>query len=91
MNLQELRDQVDQLDAQLIEILAQRFACTRQIGNYKKQFDKPAVDNGREDYVVNTWCELAREHNIEPELAAQLIRAIMSQVVREHKAIRDVG
>lgn len=89
MNLDELRDQVDSIDTQLMELIAQRFACTRKIGEYKKHHAKPSVDGGREDYVVKKWCDLADKYQVDTALATRIVRNIIDQAVAEHNAIKD--
>ena len=46
------RDTIDNLDAALVHLLAERFRCTQQVGLLKAQLDLPPADPGRERQQV---------------------------------------
>ena len=46
--LQQLRDSIDNIDAALIHLLAERFKCTQAVGEFKATHGLPAADPSRE-------------------------------------------
>ena len=46
--LLRLRDSIDNIDAALIHLLAERFKCTQAVGEYKAAHDLPPADPARE-------------------------------------------
>lgn len=84
--LDDLRMEVDILDIQLINILANRFSITRQIGKLKKQDGLKTIDSTRHAQILALWQTQANNKNISKELALQIIEAIHNQVLLEHEA-----
>ncbi len=65
--LQNYRDQIDQIDAELIELLAQRFKVVQKVWEYKKINNFPALQSARWQEVMNSKKKLAWEKWISPE------------------------
>ncbi|GAB6181985.1 prephenate dehydratase [Desulfotomaculum defluvii] len=61
MNLKELRDQINQIDVQLVELFLKRMNIAAEIAKYKIQNKLPVSDLGREREVLNLVAELAGE------------------------------
>ena len=51
-SLNALRHQIDELDNNLIELLAKRMKVSREIGNYKRQHDMTVVQTGRYNEIL---------------------------------------
>jgi len=51
-NITALRKQIDHIDNQLIEVLAQRFKICREIGQYKKEHDMTIVQTSRYSEIL---------------------------------------
>ena len=49
-----LRQQIDQLDNELLDILSKRMSISREIGKYKKDHMMPVVQPGRYGDIVST-------------------------------------
>ena len=58
-NLNELRRQIDELDNQLLDLLAKRMRISREIGLYKKEHDMPILQATRYDEILNKRVEQA--------------------------------
>uniref|UniRef100_D5X2P4 chorismate mutase n=1 Tax=Thiomonas intermedia (strain K12) TaxID=75379 RepID=D5X2P4_THIK1 len=82
--LQTLRSEIDAIDEQLIELLAGRFAVTRQVGQLKAHHALPAVDTERESAQQFRYEQLARANGLDPALVMGLFRDIIAAVVRQH-------
>ncbi|WP_341676721.1 chorismate mutase [Niveibacterium sp. SC-1] len=85
--LETLRNEIDSLDAQLVELLARRFAVTDEVGQLKHTHALPAVDAEREARQAARITALAQEHGVDGELAWQVMRVIIDAVVRRHQAV----
>lgn len=86
MNLNELRAQVDGIDAEIIKLLGKRMNISRQIGQEKKSAGRPIVDRTRDRQVMARVRELAEREGIR----AQDIEHIYSMVIRASKAVQGV-
>ncbi len=84
-----LRASIDNLDAALIHIMAERFRITQQVGLLKAAEGLPASDPGREAAQIARLRLLAEESHLDPEFAEKLLAFIVSEVVRHHEAIRE--
>lgn len=52
MDLEQLRDGINKIDHQLMELLDQRFELVKQVGAYKKENKLPIVDNDRQKLIL---------------------------------------
>lgn len=59
MNLSEVRNQIDTIDAQLVELLKQRIEASAQVAAYKREHNLPLTDPARERDVLNRAAKLA--------------------------------
>ncbi|MFA6253789.1 MAG: chorismate mutase [Candidatus Paceibacterota bacterium] len=84
-NLDELRQEIDQLDHQLIETLAKRLAVVAKIGQLKKAQDLPALDAGRWQAVLGQRAEWAKELGIDESLVKQIWELIHTQALKIEK------
>ncbi|MDR0488035.1 MAG: chorismate mutase [Propionibacteriaceae bacterium] len=90
-DLAEARRSIDNLDAALIHLLAERFKITQRVGQIKATQDLPAADPNREAQQVQRLRALAEESQLDPEFAEKVVTFIMTEVVRHHDQIRDEG
>lgn len=65
--LQNYRNQIDQIDAKLIELLAERFEVVKKVWEYKKLNNLPPLQPGRWQEVLNSKKKIAWEKWISPE------------------------
>ena len=86
--LLRLRDSIDNIDAALIHLLAERFKCTQTVGRYKAEHDLPPADPAREARQIAHLRELAKEAKLDPDFAEKFLNFIVKEVIRHHVAIR---
>ncbi len=84
-----MRTSIDNLDACLIHLMAERFKITKRIGKLKAEHNLPAGDPAREAEQVARLRELAVESHLDPEFAEKLLNFIVSEVVRHHLEIAE--
>ena len=85
--LARLRHSIDNIDAALIHILAERFKATQRVGVLKAELGLPASDPGREAIQVARLRELARDADLDPGFAEKFLAFIVEEVIRHHEAI----
>jgi len=87
--LQRLRDSIDNIDAALVHMLAERFKCTQAVGLLKAQHGLPPADPEREAVQIGRLRALAREAKLDPDFAEKFLNFIVTEVIRHHEAIRS--
>jgi chorismate mutase len=85
--LSHYRQSIDNLDAALINILAERFRCTERIGLLKAQYDLPPRDEERERSQLERVRAMATDAHLNPDFAQDLLTFLLREVVRNHAAI----
>jgi chorismate mutase len=85
--LRELRGSIDNLDAALVHLLAERFKCTQQVGELKAAHHLPAADPAREADQIARLRRLAEDAKLDPAFAEKFLNFIIDEVVRHHRAI----
>jgi len=87
--LLRLRASIDNIDAALIHLLAERFKCTQRVGEYKAQHGLPPADLEREAQQIKRLRELARTAKLDPDFAEKFLAFIVQEVIRHHEAIKS--
>ena len=85
--LATLRGSIDNIDAALVHILAERFKATQRVGVLKAELGLPASDPGREAEQVARLRRLADEADLDPVFAEKFLAFIVEEVIRHHEAI----
>ena len=83
--LASYRESIDNIDAALVFMLAERFKVTQKVGAYKAAAGLPPADPGREARQVARLRELARAANLDPEFSEKFLRFIIDEVIRHHE------
>lgn len=84
--LQSYRESIDNIDAALIFMLAERFKVTKAVGRHKATSGLPAADPTREAAQVARLRALALSANLDPEFSEKFLRFIIDEVIRHHQA-----
>ena len=79
------RQSIDNIDAAMIHILAERFRITMAVGLYKAEHGLPASDPGREARQIARLRKLAEEARLDPEFSEKFLRFIIDEVIRHHE------
>jgi len=89
--LQRLRDSIDNIDAALLYLLAERFKFTQVVGRFKAERGLPPADPGREAEQIARLRALAKEARLDPDFAEKFLAFIVQEVIRHHEAINGRG
>ena len=89
--LDAYRSSIDNIDAALVHILAERFKVTQAVGRYKAKAGLPPADPGREERQIARLRKLAEDARLDPEFSEKFLRFIIDEVIRHHEQFRDEG
>jgi chorismate mutase len=83
--LNEFRSSIDNIDAALILLLAERFKVTGKVGDYKAKVGLPPADLDREDKQIQRLRQLADEAGLDPVFSEKFLRFVIDEVIRHHE------
>jgi len=86
LELQDLRGSIDNIDAAMIHMLAERFRCTQRVGALKARHALPPADPAREKSQVERLRALAETARLDPQFAEKYLAFIIREVIRHHEA-----
>ena len=81
--LTELRRQIDGIDNQLLDLLAERMRISREIGAYKKEQNMPVLQAQRYDEILQKRMSQAEVLGINPEFVKNVLQAIHEESVQQ--------
>ena len=89
--LTSLRRSIDNIDAALIHLLAERFKCTQTVGELKAATNMPPSDPERERVQIARLRALATEAQLDPAFAEKWFNFIVAEVIHHHEQIATTG
>ncbi|MFC0680449.1 chorismate mutase [Lysobacter korlensis] len=89
--LSALRQSIDNIDAALVHMLAERFKFTQQVGRLKAATGMPASDPERERVQIARLRSLAEQAHLDPAFAEKFLNFIVAEVIHHHERIATTG
>lgn len=87
--LGEYRQSIDNIDAALVAMLAERFKITKAVGRLKAELNLAPADPGRESEQIGRLRRLAAEAQLDADFTEKFLRFIIDEVIRHHASMRD--
>jgi chorismate mutase len=85
--LESIRRSIDNIDAALIHLLAERFKFTQDVGRLKAEFGLPPADLDREARQITRLRGLAEEAHLDPAFAEKFLNFIIAEVIHHHERL----
>jgi chorismate mutase len=85
--LHSIRQSIDNIDAALVHLLAERFKFTQQVGTLKAEYGLPPADPEREKEQILRLRGLAEESHLDPAFAEKFLNFIIAEVIHHHERI----
>ncbi len=87
--LTHYRESIDNIDAALVFMLAERFKVTQAVGRYKAANNLPPADPDRETAQVARLRTLAEDAKLDPDFTEKFLRFIIDEVIRHHEGMQS--
>ncbi|RWF36384.1 MAG: chorismate mutase, partial [Mesorhizobium sp.] len=73
------RASIDNIDAALIHMLAERFRCTKAVGVLKAEHGVPPADPAREQQQIARLRQLAKDAHLDPDFAEKFLNFVVRE------------
>ena len=84
-----IRQSIDNIDAALVHLLAERFKFTQSVGHLKAAAGMPASDPERERVQIQRLRQLAEQSHLDPAFAEKFLGFIVGEVIQHHQRIAN--
>lgn len=93
-NLEEIRLDINKIDAELIELFKRRMDCAREVGNYKKEKNIPILNVEREKEILQEMFNRGGEYGFEAKILfsniMELSRELQHNIVGSGKEMKEL-
>ena len=89
--LTAIRLSIDNIDAAIVHMLAERFKFTQQVGRLKAAGGLPPSDPERERVQITRLRALAVESHLDPAFAEKFLNFLVAEVIHHHEQIARTG
>jgi len=83
--LDEYRKSIDNIDAAIINMLAERFKITQKVGVYKAKYNLKPADKKRESEQISRLRKLSKDAQLDPDFSEKFLDFIIEEVINHHK------
>ncbi len=80
-NITVLREQIDEIDEQILSLLSKRMRISTEIGTYKKEHNMPILQSGRYTEILDKRGEMGTSLNLNGEFVKEIMKAIHEESV----------
>ena len=86
-NLAVLREKIDKLDSDIIQVLGERMKVVEEIGNCKKKSNVTVFQPSRWEEILNSRVDDAAKYNLSPEFITKIYQYIHEEAVRHQEEL----
>ena len=90
-DLKRLRASIDNIDAAVVHMLAERFKATKAVGELKAAHAMPPADKAREAEQIARLRQLSHDADLDPDFAEKFLAFIVTEVIRHHEKLQGKG
>ena len=76
--INQLREKLDEIDIEILELLRERIDIVKRIGLIKKRLNLPIIDENREEEVYENAAKFALKHDLDNIQIKSIFREIVS-------------
>ena len=87
-SLDHFRQSIDNIDAAVVHMLAERFKATKAVGELKAEHNMPPADKAREAEQIARLRKLAHDADLDPDFAEKFLAFIVTEVIRHHEKLQ---
>ena len=80
--LEELRQQIDRIDMQLVEVLGKRMNIVHEMGEYKRDHNITILQIKRWRDIINSRLKIAEKHGLNRDFLLQLLQLVHNESIR---------
>lgn len=82
-NITEIRECIDNIDTQIIELLAQRFEYVKAVVPFKEKTAEGIIAHERRDQVLKERRNLATKHGLNPDTIEDMYKLLIQHFIDE--------
>ena len=83
----ELRYRIDQIDENLLELLARRMQLSIELGEYKKANDMPVLQTSRYSEIIDRRVEFGESLDLDSEFVRKIVTEIHEESIRRQMTV----
>lgn len=86
-NISEVRNEIDNIDRAILELLANRFEYVKEVVKYKAKTAESIVATDRRDAVLKERRQWASELGLDPDVIEGIYSSLIQYFINEEKKI----
>ena len=88
-NISMLRQQIDELDEQLLSLLSKRMRISKEIGMYKKENNMPILQSGRYTEILDRRGKMGEELDLTADFVKEIMKSIHEESVKTQMKVME--
>ena len=89
MSLEEYRQEIDRINKEIAELIAERMDVVEKVGEYKKENDMEIKDEGREEVVKDQFADIFETNDLPPGEGRELAEMLISMAIDEEEEVKN--
>lgn len=89
MSLEEYRKEIDRINNELAELVAERMEVVEKVGEYKKENNMDIKDEGREQAVKDQFADIFEENSLPKDKGRDLAELLIGMAIEEEEEVKE--